>query len=139
MILIMAVCLWRLGQLFGWESAELKSRASNTQSLIQGLHCSLISHGVHYASALEQGWEVHDLTIHAGCRDSEKGSFSDGKTENAIVDAKLTTRLDTIVRYRSSIQRDFYRALATLQELQRERLELEQLVPMGEEVGDDKK
>ena len=139
LILIMAVCLWKLGQLFGLESAELKSRTSNSQSLIQGLQCSLISQGLHYSSALEQGWEAQELTIHAGGRDKTKSGYSShDKTENAIVDVKLTTRLDTILRYRTTIQRDFYRALATLQELQRERLEIEQLVPMSEEVVDEK-
>ena len=138
LILVMAVCLWKLGRLFGLESAELESRTGNSQSLIQGLQVSLISQGIHYSSALEQGWDVRELTIHAGGRDTSKGSCSHEKCENAIIDVKLTARFDSIVRYRASVQRDFYRALATLQELQRERLELEPLVPMGEEGGNDK-
>ena len=59
-------------------------------------------------------------------------------TGHLIVEAKLTTSLDTILRYGAAIKRDFYRALDKLQELQADRLELEP-EPMNEEAGSEEK
>jgi hypothetical protein len=45
-----------------------------------------------------------------------------------MVDAKLTRTLDLIFRYTAAVKRDYYRAITTLQELQRVRKELATLV-----------
>jgi hypothetical protein len=51
----------------------------------------------------------------------ENGFSKEDKTNHRSIEAKLTSSLDTILRYQSAIKRDLYRALAELREIRRER------------------
>jgi hypothetical protein len=55
-----------------------------------------------------------------------------------VVEAKLTSSLETILRYQAAIKRDYYRSLGVLRELQQDRLELAQLLPGGGREDDAK-
>ena len=56
--------------------------------------------------------------------ETEIGDKTD-KTGYVIVEAKMSSSLETLIRYGASIRRDFYKALEVLRQLQQERLELD--------------
>lgn len=73
------------------------------------------------ASDARLGWECQELVVRSEQRDS-KQRYSD-KTEggNVQFEMKLTTSLESVVRYEAAIKRDLYRALDALKCLQEAR------------------
>ena len=64
--------------------------------------------------------------MRTGTRSSESEEQRDetkGKVGQVQVEARLTNSIDGLLRYAASIRRDFYRAIRTLREIQRERCE----------------
>lgn len=127
-VFVMGVCLWKLGDLLGWQHEEIRNRSNAGKALLEAVQYNHNAYGLPLSAATQQGWEAQELTLRAGNQAANKESYSQErqKTENVIVEARMTTSLETISRYAAEIKRDFYRALATLLELQRTRLELEE-------------
>jgi vacuolar-type H+-ATPase subunit I/STV1 len=78
-------------------------------------------------SAAQLGWDCQELIIRIATSRSEQEDASimsekKAKSGNLVIEAKLNSSIDTVVRYQAAIKRDFYRAIATLRDVQRERV-----------------
>jgi hypothetical protein len=132
----MAFCLWRLQNLYGWESLEISSRKAAAAALLKALSESRNAHDLlPLLDEIGQGWEPTGLIVRNGTREF-RGERID-KTGHSFIEARMGNSLDLILRYGAGIRRDFYRALATLRDIQRQRLELDQLQPAGGEGSDE--
>jgi hypothetical protein len=122
----MTIALWRLHQLYGWEFLEVSNRENAAATIFQGLRDNTDAHELPLFAATQQGWAAQELTVRTGMRSrGDDESLLDEKKEKAghvVVEARLTSSLETLLRYGASIRRDFYKALAILRELQDERL-----------------
>jgi hypothetical protein len=138
----MAISLWRLHQVYGWESSEMNNRKNAAAAILRGVRESGDAENLPLYAATEQGWDAQELIVRTGTRTSEEQeSFLGNMTDRAghiVVEAKLTSSLETILRYQAAIKRDYYRSLGVLRELQRDRLELAQLLPGGGREDDAK-
>jgi hypothetical protein len=135
------ICLWRLRELYGWEFSEIRNRRTAAAAVLAGLKENGDAQALPLFGATQQGWEAEELLVRTGSRGPNENAIlldeEKLKTGHLVLEAKLTTTLQTILRYGAAIRRDLYRALAALQQLQRARLELEQLAPMNGEVTDE--
>jgi hypothetical protein len=126
-----AVCLWKLQAANDWEIRELANRRKAAKAILKSLveNCegeelSLFDQGDGSHSAAQRGWDCEGLVIRTGTRNSEQeDAFGDksGKAGYLQIEAKLSTSLDTILRYQGAIKRDLYRALAALRDMRRDR------------------
>jgi hypothetical protein len=126
-----AVCLRKLQKANEWEQAEFGNRRQAAGAILKQLSSDddgkkLIlfdrySYGVPAPAQL--GWDCQELTVRdsKGGLKHENGFSKEDKTNHRSIEAKLTSSLDTILRYQSAIKRDLYRALAELREIRRER------------------
>jgi hypothetical protein len=138
----MAISLWRLQELYGWESLEVKSRTDAAAAIVQGLREDGDAQELPLFAATQQGWSAQELVVRSGSRGSKEGETlldEARKTGHIILETKMISSLETILRYGAAIRRDFYRALAALRDLQRERLELDLLQPAHTEDAHDQK
>jgi hypothetical protein len=129
------VCLWRLGLLDGWATQELANRRGAARAIVKAVaenytdqQLALFTQGDGSRSAAGLGWDCQELIIRTGSSSGEQEdaqSISDTKTKSGhvLIEAKLNSSIDTIARYQTSVKRDFYRAIAMLREIQRERRE----------------
>jgi hypothetical protein len=135
------MALWRLQLLYPWEFAEIEKRKNGSTAILQGLGTSRDSQELPLFAATQQGWEANELLVRTGTqgqkRDWLAGEDGAHKTGHVVLEAKMTTTLQTILRYGAAIRRDLYRALSTLLQMQRERMEVEQFMPMNPEVSDE--
>ncbi len=128
----MAISLWRLQAVYGWESLEVSNRANAAAAIVQGLRENDKAQELPLFAATQQGWSAQEMVVRSGSRSSnEEEALLDEarKTGYIILETKMTSSLETILRYSAAIRRDFYRALVALRELQLERLELDILQP----------
>ncbi len=132
----MAIGLWRLHQLYAWEFLEVGNRENAAAAIFQGLRENNDAQELPLLAATQSGWAAQELTVRTGMRSrGDEESLLDEKTEKAghvVVEAKLTSSLETLLRYGASIRRDFYKALGVLHELQDKRLELDDSTSKGE-------
>jgi hypothetical protein len=137
----MAICLWRLRDLYGWESIEIRNHTNAAAAIVEGLRENGEAQELPLFAATQQGWSIQELVVRSGSRSSadEETLLDDAraKTGHLILETKSVSALETILRYGAAIRRDFYRALTALRELQQERLELEVLQPVSREDADD--
>ena len=129
------VCLWRLGILDGWATQALANRRGAARAIVQAVaenytdeQLALFTQGDGSRSAAGLGWDCQELIIRTGSRNAEQEdaeSLSDTKAKggHVLIEAKLNSSIDTIARYQTSVKRDFYRAIAMLREIQREKRE----------------
>jgi len=126
---IMALSMLSMCDLHAWEFAAVSNRTNSLvamQAIIEnGGSRELLR------EATKQGWQVRELSCRTITRSmGEDDDLLDDMTDkiaNFAVEAKLTDRLDLVLRYKAAAQRQYYRALAALLALQRERIELDQL------------
>jgi hypothetical protein len=139
----MALSSWRLQGLYGWEALELSRRKDTSATIQQTVRASGDPLELPPCRATPEGWEPREVIVRTGTRSrEEEESFigeATNKTVQAVVEARMTAPIELNLRYGAAIRRDYYRALTALLALQRERLELDQLLPVDEEVEDDKK
>jgi hypothetical protein len=133
LVVEMAIGQWRLQNVYGWESLEIKNRENAATAILNGLRENVEAQELSLFAATQQGWSARELSVRSGSRNSGEeetllGDKTD-KTGHISVEAKMSSSLDTLLRYGASIRRDFYRALGTLRQLQRERLELDSYLP----------
>lgn len=128
----MAIALWRLHHLYGWELLEVSNREKAAAAIFQGLRDSNDAHALPLLAMTREGWAAQELTVRTGMRSREEEGLLEEKIEkagNVLVEARLTSSLETLLRYGASIRRDFYKALDILHELQDRRLELDDSTP----------
>ena len=134
---------WRLAQVYGWELDEIIHRRDAAAGILQALKRNGDAQHVEQLEPALEGWAAQEIVLRSDSRTSEeKEDFAEnsaGKSGQAFVEARLTPPLELITRYAASIRRDIYRALATLIELQRQRLELHTDVPVTNGGSDGKK
>jgi hypothetical protein len=126
----MAISWWRLQELYGWESLEVSNRTNAAAAIVQGLREDGTAQELPLFAATQQGWSAQEMIVRSGSRSStEDETLPDEarKTGHIILETKMTSSLETILRYGAAIRRDFYRALVALRELQRDRLEADTL------------
>lgn len=127
---------WRLRQISPWESAAIRARRIGSISIIKALAQDNASH----FSAPDlpvvnntifrdnvAGWECVELTLTSGrSKDVTPSQSVLSATEESAgdrvgVDVKLTSSLDTVMRYRSAITREFDRAIGRLTQYRAQR------------------
>jgi hypothetical protein len=126
-----AVCLWKLQSANDLEIQELSNRREASKAIMKSLAESdeeklpLFRQWDGSPSPAQLGWECRELTLRRGTSDSEQErEISGGRNSEAAhvqIEAKMTTSLDTILRYQAAAKRDLYRALAALRDIRRER------------------
>lgn len=131
----MAIAEWRWQNVYGWESLEVRNRENTATAIFNGLKENEEAQGLSLFAATQQGWSARELSVRTGSRNSGEeesllGDMTD-KTGHIIVEAKMASSLETLLRYGASIRRDFYKALQVLRQLQQERLELEALLSLS--------
>jgi hypothetical protein len=138
--------LWNLQKLYGSFLQEMAVADGSADAILKKLGENYESEHVLFAGgnldAAARGWECQQLLVRTGNQTSdEQEGLSTGDVKKAgqvVVDAKMTRTVDVILRYTAAIKRDYYRALGKLQELQRERHELQLLTGGETEIGDEK-
>ena len=127
-----AVCLWKLQSANDLEIQECANRREASKAIMKSLAESYDDEKLHLfhrwdgsASPARLGWDCHELTLRTGTTNSEREKASsmdrNSKAGHVQIEAKLTTSLDTILRYEAAIKRDLYRALTALREIRRDR------------------
>jgi hypothetical protein len=130
-----AVCLWKLGLLEGWAMEEFANRRSAAQAIVRTVaekcdnkQLPFFKQGDGSPSPAQLGWDCEELVIRSGTsnvedEDEDPLGMSDKATSgHVLIAAKLKSSIDTIARYQAAFKRDFYRAIAALRDLRRERL-----------------
>jgi hypothetical protein len=127
----LGVNYWLLAQTY----ARVTSEQQNCQRAATAV-LNAVSHNCHdeqapffrekngSISAAQPGWDCEELVVRQATRDSEQENASvlGSKTLNVgalQIEAKLTTSLDTHLRYHASLKRDYYRALRMLLEFRK--------------------
>ena len=124
----MAIALWRLQIVYGLEFLEVKNRENAATAIFNGLSENMEAQELSFFGATQQGWSARELSVRTGSRNSGVDALLGEKTDkigHVIVEARMSSSLDTLLRYGASIRRDFYKALEVLRQLQQERLELD--------------
>jgi hypothetical protein len=125
-----AECIWKLRRTAGWDLRELVNGRKAARAVLQTIaendgYEQLQLFNDEGTKAAQRGWDCHELAIRTGARDVEDEGNSiagpSSKTGHVQIEAKLTSSLDTIMRYQTSVRRDLYRAIAALREMRRDR------------------
>ena len=127
-----AIALWRLQIVYGLEFLEVKNHENVATAIFNGLSENMEAQELSFFGATQQGWSARELSVRTGSRNSGEDALLGEKTDkigHIIVEAKMSSSLDTLLRYGASIRRDFYKALKVLCQLQRERRELDGFLP----------
>jgi hypothetical protein len=127
------VCLWKMGTLNGLEQIELENRRKASTAILQAVaeNCEdkplpLFSNDDGSRSAAQLSWECRELIVRTGTNNSEREESPDGEDKtakggNTVIEARLNTTGEGLLRYSAAIKRDFYHATKTLRDIQRER------------------
>jgi hypothetical protein len=127
-----AICLWKLQILNGWELQEITNRRKAAKAILRAVAenydeepLPLFTKGDGSRSAAQLGWDCQELIVRTGTRKSEQDESFSGDTKDKAghvqIEAKLNTSLDTILRYQAALKRDLYRAIAALRAIQGQR------------------
>jgi hypothetical protein len=133
-----AIDLWKLSLANGWEMTELNRQRRAARAIVTAFARNDDSETPLFAtddgsgSAAQLGWHCRELTIRSGKYHSDQEaelncpSDKSSKRAQVLVEAKLSTAIDTIFRYEAMLKRDLYKAIFALHALQAKRLESEQ-------------
>ena len=127
-----AICLWKLQLLNGWELQEITNRRKAAKAILRAVAenydeepLPLFTKGDGSRSAAQLGWHCQELIVRTGTRNYEQDESFSGDTKDKAghvqIEAKLNTSLDTILRYQAALKRDLYRAIAALRTIQLQR------------------
>lgn len=126
-----AVCLWKLQSANDWEIQELAKRRRTSKAILKNLtehydeeKLPMFNQWEGSGSPARLGWDCQELTVRSGTTSSEQEKSPgdrNSKAGHVQIEAKLTTSLDTVLRYQAAIKRDLYRALAALRDMRRDR------------------
>jgi hypothetical protein len=120
-----AIVLWKLGIANGLEMQELANRRSASLAIMEtlakyeGEQLPLFGDPDGLPSAARLGWDCQELLVRSGTRKCAQEGVDglgdkNGKTGHVQIEAKLSTTLDTILRYQATLKRDLYRVIAAL-------------------------
>ncbi len=123
-----AISIWKLRTTNGWDIAELINRRKSAKAVMRTLeeNCGdeqlrLFTDMDDQRSALRRGWDCHELIVRTGTKnvDEKDGSFGGASTQagHVQIEAKLSSSLDSVLRYQAAIKRDLYRAMAVLRDM----------------------
>jgi hypothetical protein len=130
-----AIAMWRLHIVYGLEFLEVKNRENAATAFFNALRENVEAQELSFFAATQQGWSARELSVRTASRNSGEEEALLGmtdKTGQVMVEAKMSSSLETLLRYGTSIRRDFYKALKVLCQLQRERLELDGFLPSSQ-------
>ena len=128
-----AICLWKLQILNGWEVQEITNRRKAAKAILRAVaenydeeQLPLFTKGDGSRSGAQLGWDCQELIVRSGTRNSEQADANSSwdktdKSGHVQIEAKLNTSMDSILRYEAALKRDLYGAIRTLHEIQRER------------------
>ena len=125
----LAVAVWKLRETIALDLVELGRGRKAADAVITALDNADAGDQLLTADGetkKRRGWACSELTVRTAVTNMEKDELcqsANNKTGHVQMEAKLTTSLDTLLRYHSAIRRDMYRAIATLQGMQRDRKE----------------
>jgi hypothetical protein len=120
------VVWWKLQIVQGWEFKEIRSRRKASKSMIR----TLVQESDETQFPLFQGedgsscatglnWDCDELVVRRSSREFEKDEiFDKEKRGNVEIEARLTTSIETILRYMTRLKRDLYKAIRVLGDLQ---------------------
>jgi hypothetical protein len=128
------VCWWKLQMAQGWELEEIRNRREASTSMIRALvqnsgdtRFPLFQREGGTTAAVGLNWDCNELLVRSSKTDStsekEVENERESKTGRLAFEAKLTSSMDTILRYQAALKRDLYKAIHVLAELQATRTE----------------
>lgn len=122
-----AVTWWKLRIAVGWELEDIANRQEASRELLrrfvhssQDEHLSSLSSEDGRPASLST-WECQGAVLRSRSRRHGEDLLSDereSKDGGSEMELRITTALDTILRYQTSLKRDFYRALQMLHSFQ---------------------
>jgi hypothetical protein len=128
-----AVCLWKLGILLNWELQEIGNRRGASKALISALapeasetQFPLFQEEGSSYPASSLSWDCNELMVKGSSKQNTKEKPSPSCEQEQKIgvlefEAKLTSSMDTILRYQAAVKRDLYKALKMLTDLQSDR------------------
>lgn len=122
----LAVLRWKLQSAQTLEMRRLKYREKSAEIVFQTIaaECevdklSKLTRDDDLLRGARVGWECTELNITSSNRTFAEESSEHEQTQgNILVQAKVNTGIETIVRYEKSLRNDFYRAMDVLRRLQ---------------------
>jgi hypothetical protein len=125
-----AVTWWKLGIALGWELEDVANRRQASRELLrmflqnsQDQKLSSLAFGDGSPAAFSV-WECQGALLKASSRNHEEDLLSaetDKKIGSSELELRIVSKLETILRYQTSLKRDLYRAIHTLHILRDER------------------
>jgi hypothetical protein len=123
-----AISIWKLRATTGWDIAELTNRRKAAKAVLRTVgenwddeQLQLFTDVDEKASAARRGWDCHELIIRTGMRNAEEEESivngANSKAGHVQIEAKLTSSLESILRYQGATRRDLYRAVAVLRDI----------------------
>jgi hypothetical protein len=129
----LAVCIWKKAQGNGWELQELAHRIEAPAAILKTLaenydagQLPLFTQRNGSDSAAQLGWDCEELVVRTGTSNSvqqDDSSLGDRKDKSGhvMIEAKLNTSLDTVLRYQAAAKRDWRDTINRLESLQPEK------------------
>lgn len=125
-----ATCFAKLGRAGGWAEQELAKRREGAEAFLKQVRENddgrkmLLFDSRWSNTPAQLGWDLEQLVVQNGTRGIERqqtNTSRDTTADQVQIEARLTSSLDTTLRYQAAIKRDLYKALATLHEIQKQR------------------
>jgi hypothetical protein len=116
---------FRLMKTYGWEFEELRNHRKAEEAILKEFRQHEDTREAPVLWAMELGWQPQAVLVRSGLRThSEELYGTPEENHQSSVEARIASPMDKILRYQAAIKRDYYRALAALCQLQRDRLGL---------------
>ena len=117
------VCWWKLQVAQGWELQEIGNRRKASKALLrrfveksENAQLPLFSNNVFSdPPAVPLGWDCREVVLRASSKKSEEDKETSGHGQ---MEVRLTSSMETILRYETTLKRDLYRAIPMLQAVQ---------------------
>jgi hypothetical protein len=124
-----AVTSWKLEIVLEWELVDMRTRRAASRELLRRFMSKCNDERVSVLSAdrAETGnsvsankidWDCREVVLKAGNKNGDVLADELGETGGgSVMELRLTSPLETILRYQGSLKRDLYRAIQMLQSL----------------------
>lgn len=125
-----AVTWWRLQVAEGWESAEIRTHRDASKSILRKLieqsgdtEFPLFEKGIDNSAAAKLSFDCDELVVRSSHTNREnskedKLTMQEAHTGQLEFAARLTSSLDTVLRYKTGLKKDLYKQIQLLMELQ---------------------
>lgn len=122
---------WKLQETHSWEMQHCQNRSRSADVIFQIVdsesahdELSSLGRGEELSKGAHLGWECEQLLVRSGNQTQEeemKGigcSSSDKQTRgHMVVEARVSTGMEPLLRYQRSLKKDFFRAMDVLRRL----------------------